>query len=183
MKTIISLLLAALLTTGLLPGQNSPEPADKVLKDACKKAAAENKNVMIIFHASWCGWCKKLDASINDPSCKDFFTANYVTEHLTVLESKDKKHLENPGANEMFEQNGGKGSGIPYFLIFDKNGKILSDSKMNIAGPGQEVKRSNIGCPASEQEIAAFCEILKKTSAMTDPQIALISKRLTQNRN
>jgi thiol-disulfide isomerase/thioredoxin len=182
MKNVIGLLLTAILTTGLLSGQNSPLRADKVLKDACIKAAAENKNVMIIFHASWCGWCRKLDATINDPSCKDFFDRNFVIEHLTVLESKDNKHLENPGANEMFEQNGGKGSGIPYFLIFDKNGKLLSDSKMNVAGTGQEIKMSNIGCPASEQEIAAFCEILKKTSAMTDAQVAIISKRFTQNR-
>ncbi len=175
--------LLMMFMVGILSAQNGPEPADKVLKEACNQAATENKNVIIIFHASWCGWCKKFDASINDPSCKEFFDRNFVIKHLTILESKDNKHLENPGANELFEQNGGKGGGIPYFLIFDKTGKILADSKMAVAKPGSETKMSNIGCPATEQEIAAFVEILKRTSTMNDSQAAAITKRFTRNKN
>ncbi len=40
------------------------------LKESMQQAAAENKNVFIIFHASWCGWCHKMDTSMNDQSVK-----------------------------------------------------------------------------------------------------------------
>jgi len=75
--------------------------ADAVLKEARAKAAKENKKIMVIFHASWCGWCHKMDTSLNDPSVKDFFQKNYVITHLVISESKDKKSLENPGAEEL----------------------------------------------------------------------------------
>jgi thioredoxin-related protein len=182
MKNGIILILVAVFTMGTLSAQTIPEPADKVLSDACKQAAAEKKNVMIIFHASWCGWCKKLEASINDPACKEYFDKNFVIRYLTVLEAKDKKNLENPGANDLFEQNGGKGGGIPYFLIYDKKGKLLADSKMDVKKP-TGVVRSNMGCPAQDEEIAAFIETLKKTSKINEAQITAITKRFALNRN
>ena len=37
------------------------EKASTILKDAYKQAKIEKKNVFVIFHASWCGWCKKMD--------------------------------------------------------------------------------------------------------------------------
>ncbi|MBK7374589.1 MAG: hypothetical protein IPJ02_03205 [Chitinophagaceae bacterium] len=52
---------------------------------------------MLIFHASWCGWCHKMDTSLNDISVKRFFDDNFVITHITVLESKGKERLENPG--------------------------------------------------------------------------------------
>ena len=39
--------------------QDTPASADDIMKDALKKASMENKSVLLMFHASWCGWCKK----------------------------------------------------------------------------------------------------------------------------
>ncbi|HTG54955.1 MAG TPA: thioredoxin family protein, partial [Niabella sp.] len=64
--------------------QQTPLPADSILSRALSKAKAEKKNVFVIFHASWCGWCRKMDAAMNDAACKPFFDANYVVEHLTI---------------------------------------------------------------------------------------------------
>ena len=52
------------LMTLMTIAQPSPEPADAILKSACQEAAKENKNVFIMFHASWCGWCRKMEASL-----------------------------------------------------------------------------------------------------------------------
>jgi thiol-disulfide isomerase/thioredoxin len=181
-KHTIILLLALSLMTGVVSAQ-APEAAGKVLDEACRQAAKEKKNVMIVFHASWCGWCKKFEASVNDPSCRDYFNRSFIIKYLTVLESKDKKQLENPGANEMFEQNGGKGGGIPYFLIYDSTGKLLADSKMEVKAANGEVKRSNMGCPAADAEIAAFIDILRKASKVNATEAEAITKRFAQNKN
>ena len=184
MRNRIILITISLLFSGLLFGQNitTPEPASRILDEAYSQAKNEKKNVMVIFHASWCGWCKKMDASINDPACKDFFDKSFVIVHLTILESANNKNLENPGAEDIFNENGGKGGGIPYFLIYDANGKLLSDSKMTV-GTGADAKRSNIGCPATDQEVAAFINILKKTSKINEKEATAIAERFKLNRS
>ena len=97
MKRII---LSVVLVTcfAFIGNAQSPASATDVLKEAYQQAAKENKNVFVIFHASWCGWCHKMDKSMNDPICKKFFDDNYIIRHLVVDEAKDKKNLENPGA-------------------------------------------------------------------------------------
>jgi hypothetical protein len=137
---------------------------------------------MDVFHASWCGWCKKFDASITDPSCKDFFDKSYVIRHLDILEQSAKKNLENPGATDLFNKYGGQDSGIPFFLIFDKKGKLLADSKKRAEGDGLEKPGQNIGCPASDEEVAEFIKILKKTSKISDSEITAVTERFKKNR-
>jgi thiol-disulfide isomerase/thioredoxin len=183
MKTKFILLTLSLISTVLISAQTTPEPASQILDKAYKQAAAEKKNVLVVFHASWCGWCKKFEASINDPSCKAYFEKSYVICYLTILESRDKKDLENPGAIDIFDQNGGKGGGIPYFLIYDKKGKLLADSKMKTAGSDPNEKPANIGCPATEEEVAAFVEILRKTSKINDKEITAVTERFRKNKS
>jgi thiol-disulfide isomerase/thioredoxin len=176
-------IISYLIFSGISITQAPPDPASKIINEAFIVAARENKNVMVVFHASWCGWCKKFDASINDIVCKDFFEKNFVIRHLTILESKDKKDLENPGAIDLFNNNCGKGGGIPYFLIFDKTGKILADSKIKPANAGPEAKTVNMGCPSSDEEVMAFIQILRKTTKITNAQVTAISGRFKKNRN
>lgn len=174
----ITSLLVGLLFTGFISAQ--PMPADVVLKKACEQAKQENKNVLLMFHASWCGWCHKMDTSMNDPVCKKMFDDNYVITHLVVDEAKDKKDLENPGANEMRNQYGGKDQGIPYWLVFDTDGKLLADSKMRKVGT-QIMSGDNVGCPASEKEVLYFLSVLRKTSKMSREDLEIIQKRFRKN--
>lgn len=46
-----------------------PRSATEILNEANSRAAKENKNVFVIFHASWCGWYQKMDSAMNDPAC------------------------------------------------------------------------------------------------------------------
>jgi thiol-disulfide isomerase/thioredoxin len=183
MKTRISLVLVLFLMCGISFSQSLPESAEILMKNAYAQAKKEKKNVFVIFHASWCGWCKKLDASINDPSCSSFFNKSYVFVHLTVLESKDKKNLENPGATEMFNKYAGGNSGIPFFMIFNIKSDLLADSFIRPAGTGLDKPGDNMGCPAAPEEIAAFIEVLKKTSKISEPEIKAVSERFSKNKN
>jgi thiol-disulfide isomerase/thioredoxin len=181
MKTKILLASFLILLSGVAFSQETPEPAGKILENAYKQAAKEKKNVFVIFHASWCGWCKKMDASINDPSCSAYFLRSYVFVHLTVLERGDLKKTENPGADAMFKKYAGDKSGIPFFLIFNKKGKLLADSQLRKEGEGLNIPGQNMGCPAADEEVAAFVSILKKTSTITDTEAAAVTERFKKN--
>ena len=43
------------------------QTATEILTKAQNQAKVENKNVFLIFHASWCGWCKKMEKNMDDP--------------------------------------------------------------------------------------------------------------------
>ena len=179
MKRMIFLVILVACVT-LIGNAQTPASAADVLKEAYQQAANENKNVFVMFHASWCIWCHKMDTSMNDPACKKFFEDNYIIRHLVVDESKDKLALENPGAKELRTKYHGDGQGIPFWLVFDKEGNLLSDSKMRGKMEGPE-KGANTGCPATEKEVAYFVEVLQKTSKLTGEQLEIIRKRFRKN--
>jgi thiol-disulfide isomerase/thioredoxin len=178
------LLLVTVLLAGFVSAKSqlAPQSAAEILAEATQIAAKENKNVFVLFHASWCGWCHKMDTAMNDPAVKKYFTDNYVIRHLVVYESKGKENLENPGAIDMLTKYKGNDKGIPYWLVFDRNGVLLSDSKMRPEGGSMETGE-NTGCPASEKEVTHFVTTLKKTSRITDAQLEVIRKRFRLNEN
>lgn len=158
--------------------------ADEILKEAYREAAKEKKNVFIIFHASWCGWCHKMDTAMNDKSVKKYFDDNYVIRHMVVYESKEKSQLENPGAIELLKKYNGNDEGIPYWLIFDHKGNLLADSKMRSEGSTVGIMEGqNSGCPASKEEVDYFITVLRKTTSLNSEQLAVIEKRFRQNAN
>ena len=61
----------------------------------------------------------------------------------------------------------GEESGIPFWLIFDKDGKLLEDS---FDSNGQ-----NLGCPATEEEVAEFVSKLENTSDMTEKELEIVA--------
>jgi len=179
MKPGVLLFVSCLVLAAASKAQ-APKSADEILKQAYTEAAKEKKNVFVVFHASWCGWCKKMDAAMNDPSVKKFFTDNYVIRHLVVYESKGKESLENPGALDLLKKYRGEDQGIPYWFVFDKDGKLLADSKLRPEGGGLETG-DNTGCPASEKEVAYFLKVVKETSSLKDTELAVIQKRFREN--
>ena len=166
--------------SSIVKAQLSPPSADKILKEAYEDAAKENKNVFVTFHASWCVWCHKMDSSMNDKACKKFFADNFIILHLTVDESKDKKNLENPGADDLRKKYHGEGQGIPFWLILDKDSNLLADSKMRVEGAAADLG-DNIGCPASEKEVDYFLKLLQQTSKINAQELDAIRKRFRQN--
>ncbi|PUZ27111.1 Thioredoxin-like [Chitinophaga costaii] len=153
--------------------QTAPAATD-VLKNAEAKAAKAHKNVLIIFHASWCHWCHEMDSAIADAACKPFFERSFVLEHLTVSESPQNKNLENPGADVLLKQyTNGKESGIPFWVILDPKGNLLADSRQ--PGTGE-----NIGCPTTAADVAQLKSILVKTGKGSPTEINTIGERFAR---
>lgn len=141
--------------------------AKEVLATAQVQAKKENKKVFVIFHASWCKWCKKMENNMQTPECKPLFDKNYVTTFLTVQESPKNKALENPGADELLKTYKADKVGIPFWVILDANGKVVADAF--------NAKGENLGCPADAAEVAEFTKKLKTTSTLTDKELAVIA--------
>jgi len=100
---------------------------------------------------------------MNDIAVKTFFDDNFIIRHLVVYESKEKKNLENPGAIELLTKYHGNDDGIPYWLIFDKNGNLLADSQIRPPGAGY------------------FITVLRNTTTLNAQQLALIKERFRKN--
>lgn len=153
-----------------------PKSADVIMKAALKEAKANNKNVMVIFHASWCSWCRRLEKATESAELKSIFKDNWVITHLDVMERKGKiDSLENPGGQALMKKYGGEKAGLPFIAFLDKNGKKIANT---MAMPD----KSNIGYPGSKEEIEIFGKVLKSASKkITDKQIAEIKDYLTKN--
>lgn len=157
----LKMLMICLFVLGTVSNSVAQEKASVVLEKAMAQAKKEKKNVFVMYHASWCSWCKKMEANMQNEAIKPFFDKNYVTTFLTVQERKDKS-LENPGADEILKKYKADNSGIPFWQIYDANGKLLADSF--------DLKGQNLGCPATKEEVAEFTDKLKKTSSLTEKQ-------------
>ena len=157
-----------------------PPPASQVVNEARKLASEQKKNIFILFHASWCHWCHKMDSAMNDKSIRNFFTDNYVIRHLVVLESAEKKHLENEGALAMLYDYNGMNQGIPYWIVLDSTGKLLADSRIPAENGGNG--GFNSGYPANEKEAAYFIRVLQKTSSLKPAELKRIETRFREGK-
>ena len=135
----------------------APLAATAVIDAAKKEAKAKKKNIFLHYTASWCGWCKRLEKVMDTEPFKKGFADNFVIISLDVMENGDKKSLENPGGAELLKEHGGDKGGIPFIVILNEKGEKIADSNVM-------PDKSNIGCPATDEEIAAFDKILAKTA-------------------
>lgn len=136
--------------------------AGEVLNAALAEARMDGKNVLVHFGASWCTWCKRLDALLEGPEFGGLFHDNYVIAHLTIMESADKKALENPGAQQMVDEAVSEIGGVPFYMFFDGDGNRIATS---LAMPNG----GNIGHPVQPDEIDAFVGLLAKTAPHMTP--------------
>ncbi|HNX97336.1 MAG TPA: thioredoxin family protein [Candidatus Aminicenantes bacterium] len=135
-------------------------PADELVAQACARAGREHKTVLVMFHASWCKYCKKLEAVLALPEVGRVIDRHFVPLWLTVMERGELKATENPGAAELLKELArGASTGIPYCACLDSQRRMRSDSMFTPAGAKEP---GNIGFPVSEEETAAFLAMLRK---------------------
>jgi len=153
---------------------DAPQPADQVLTAAETAAADQDKNVWVIFGASWCVWCRQLDKFINEPDIQPILDRRFVIAHLTVDEHGDKASLDNPGGDAAKRRLGGSNAGLPFFAFLDPAGNVLINSNRPLAGKPD----ANIGFPSAPEEVDWFMMMLHRAA----PQLGADQTRLIEER-
>lgn len=94
MKKVLSALITIIIIAGAAQAQDA---AIKWMSfaEAEKQMRLEPKKVFIDVYTTWCGWCKKLDATtFKDPQIIDFMNKNYYAVKFNA-ETKDTIRLNN----------------------------------------------------------------------------------------
>ena len=166
-----SLLFAA----AVLAPANEPRSADEIINHAATQAASAHQAVWVIFHASWCGWCRKLDSFIESAEVKPIIEKYFVIARIDVQETKEKNDLNTPGGDDLMKRLGGP-AGLPFFAFMDARGAML----VNSMRPGDNGKKpENIGHPAQPEEVDWFLVMLHKAvPQMTSEESATLERWL-----
>ncbi len=159
------LLLAAaiLLVPSLTLHAQSLPSAETVLAHAKSTAAAEHKNILLTFSASWCGPCHMFEHFLEDPAISPIMQKAFVLAALDVQE-RSPSHPENPGGETLMASLGGAESGIPFLVALTPAGKPIVDSLRPDHG-----SKSNIGYPAIPVEIDWFMHMLEVAAPALTP--------------
>ncbi len=135
-------------------GQEPTGAASAAVSDATARASASNRRVLVIFHASWCVYCRLFDMMLADPKAAAIVDTHFVTLHVRALERKPEMQAQElAGADELFARYAPKGAGLPYMAILGDEGAEVADSIM----PNGE----NFGFPVTQPELAAFEAMVK----------------------
>jgi len=118
------------------PAQN-PQTAKEILANAFSQASKEHKNVFVKFSASWCGWCKKMDATtFSHPEIVKYVNENY---YAIKFNAEQKTPITFNGKEYKFVGQGSRGyHELAAFILNNKMSyptTVYLDEKLNILSP------------------------------------------------
>jgi thioredoxin 1 len=92
------------------------------IKEALRKAAADNKRVIVVFGANWCFDCHALDKDFHRPEAAAILDANYEVVHVDTGRGEKNQDL-------MAKYLVPIKRGIPGLAVLDSDGKLIYSQK------------------------------------------------------
>jgi thiol-disulfide isomerase/thioredoxin len=132
-------------------------------------AAAEGKSLLIVFFASWCGWCQLMDRLLDDGRAGRVLRARFRIMHLRALERRPQMRQQQlNGADETFNAYAPTGAGLPFLVFVAADGHSLANTASMPDG-------TNIGFPVEPEELNAFDAMLRNAAPdITTGELATI---------
>ncbi|MEA2553996.1 MAG: hypothetical protein QOJ65_2172 [Fimbriimonadaceae bacterium] len=149
------------------PLNTQPSSTESLIQRAQEKARAEKKNVLVLFVASWCKWCDRLQAFTMDAQVKPILEENFVVVRLTALEKGALRAKENPGSSDLIDNLGARDAGLPFLAVLDPDGKPVITSLRPVEGKNKPV---NAGWPTSAEELSHFVRLIRKGAPRATPE-------------
>jgi thioredoxin-like negative regulator of GroEL len=92
--------LSVILAAGHLTLAGGPESKavkwQSDLRTAHKLAVQQNKPIMIVFGAEWCGFCKKLEkTTLSNPQLAKYINSTFLSVHIDVDEEEKVAQILN----------------------------------------------------------------------------------------
>ena len=162
----LPLLPAVLVLLCAAPAWSATPPATELLA-AAQAAARPDRKVLVLFHASWCSWCRRLEGVMTQPDVKEILDRHFIVQWLTIQERGSKQELDNPGAAGLYRTwTGGAKAGIPFYGVLDAKGAMTASS-IRALTPGAPAE--NLGYPGTPEEIKAFLGLLQEGAPRLTP--------------
>ncbi len=163
MKSMHALLVLGLLgSPGISQTSDRVAPtADRLLSEAEATAYSQQKNVLLLFSASWCAPCHMLQSFLVDPTIRPIFDRYFVK--LVVIHGErpnQARYQDTPGADQLLDSLHDTDTSIPLTVILNSNGKLIADSVLPVYG--RRNIHANIGYPDSPTGIDWFLEMLRR---------------------
>ena len=170
MKTLAALLVVGLLNISGTGQTNTPDSptASQLLKDAEATASSQHRNILLVFSASWCAPCHRLQSFLNDPVISPIFDRYFVKLIVDYGEhTDDKRCKDTQGADELIDALHERETGVPLIVMLNSSGKPIVDSILPVYG--RRNNHANFGYPTSPTEIDWFLEMLRRAAPSLTP--------------
>lgn len=128
--------------------------ASEAVAQAAAGAEANGKRLLLVFHASWCGYCQLLDMMLEDAVCAPILDRHFVIYHLRALERKpEMKAQQLDGADDVYSSLVADRIGLPYMAALDGKAVRVADSVMR--------NGDNFGFPVDAVELDNFQDMMR----------------------
>lgn len=173
LRRLFLLTAAAMLAMPMAASAQTPAVAKALTAQATVAAAAKDadksgRKLLVVFHASWCVYCRAFDLTLKDEKVRATYEKHFVVLHVRALErDKAMQAKQLAGVDKLFVSYAKDGAGLPFYAAVDGAGKKVADSFMKDG--------ANTGFPVTPEELIAFDAMLAKAAPkMTAAEIKLI---------
>ncbi len=148
--------------SGSAAGDTASQDARTILEQAKARAAAEHKEILLVFSASWCGPCHRLQRFMEEGAVRPILEKAFVTARLDAGEMPgDNRHANTPGAEKLQSAMGGGDAGFPFVVMLNAEGKPITTALRPVEGSDSD---RNIGYPTKPEEIEWFMQMLHQAA-------------------